>query len=55
MFMYRLYGAVISLLFIFLASTGHSCADDRGTGIGGVAGYRGGGSGGGGGFRTYHK
>lgn len=56
MLMYRIYGVLVSLLFVFLASSGRSCADDRGTGIGGIAGYRGGNSsGGGGGFRTYHK
>lgn len=56
MFLYRIYGIFVSLLFVTLASVGHSCEDDRGSGLASSAGYgRSGGSAGGGSYRTYHK
>lgn len=50
---YRIYGACVCGLFIFLSSTGWSCSDDRGTGLlqsTGTGSYSRGV-----GFRTYHK
>ncbi len=54
MFMYRIYGIFVSVLFVLLTSFGYSCEDDRGTGLGGSSSYVGGRAGGGG-YRTYHK